>query len=422
MDDRPDVIDEVAHYKKGDTEIVWKPVPATTVDNLKYYEISGQQLEPSTTYMVRVRRFSSLSSKYSDSSEEFEFTTHLSYQQRNAEPQSISSAEDTSSFSISSGSITTTSSELDSENPFSGFAASESRPFLVVVNDYQPIESLKQPSEIPPLEETSKNQKKGSEKYQEDWIIKCPQGSFNPFPQGFGIPIQTEALHAGHPSIGSMQQLGRQRLRPWLEEQIQSGRYPGVSWLDQSARIFQIPWTHAARHGWSIDRDATLFRSWAMHTGRYRPGKDKPDPKTWKANFRCALNSLPDVCELPEHSRKRGSNAYRVYRMLPSSQTRKRRKGLQFLNKPQERRSVGECPHDEAFPMHTWQPATTRSISDTLLKVENGAQNAFSCNQAHGTGDDNPYLPHNENHSDVFGPNYIRELSEWSTHQQTLMS
>ncbi|KAM9765804.1 interferon regulatory factor 1-like [Menidia menidia] len=267
-----------------------------------------------------------------------------------------------------------------------------------------------------------------------------------------------------------MQQLGRQRLRPWLEEQIQSGRYPGVSWLDQSARIFQIPWTHAARHGWSIDRDATLFRSWAMHTGRYRPGKDKPDPKTWKANFRCALNSLPDVCELPEHSRKRGSNAYRVYRMLPSSQTRKRRKGLQFLNKPQERRGVGECPHDEAFPMHTWQPATTRSISDTLLKVENGAQNAFSCNQAHGmwdskpeeqeqseavfklmdhlsgadlwnqtgeqrgwkthtlwdqwqcTGDDNPYLPHNENHSDVFGPNYIRELSEWSTHQQTLMS
>lgn len=36
----------------------------------------------------------------------------------------------------------------------------------------------------------------------------------------------------------------------------------------QSAQIFQIPWKHAARHGWSIDQDATLFRSWAIHTGR----------------------------------------------------------------------------------------------------------------------------------------------------------
>lgn len=62
-------------------------------------------------------------------------------------------------------------------------------------------------------------------------------------------------------------------------------------------------------------------------SGRYRPGKDKPDPKTWKANFRCALNSLPDICELHEHSRKRGNNAYRVYRMMPSKQSQRRRKG-----------------------------------------------------------------------------------------------
>ena len=66
-------------------------------------------------------------------------------------------------------------------------------------------------------------------------------------------------------------------------------------------------------------------------SGRYRPGKDKPDPKTWKANFRCALNSLPDICELQEHSRKRGSNAYRVYRMMPSTQTHRRRRGKRRL-------------------------------------------------------------------------------------------
>lgn len=68
-------------------------------------------------------------------------------------------------------------------------------------------------------------------------------------------------------------------------------------------------------------------------SGRYHPGKDKPDPKTWKANFRCALNSLPDVCELHEHSRKRGNNAFRVYRMMPSMQPRRRRRGDECICK-----------------------------------------------------------------------------------------
>lgn len=128
----------------------------------------------------------------------------------------------------------------------------------------------------------------------------------------FGVTSEAPVLPRLKQTL-SMQQAGRLRLRPWLEEQIQSGRYPGVSWLDQvgpkpptqyhgtagftqtqrlgkvllnsmerphcrlsaalllvlqSARIFQIPWKHAARHGWSIDQDATLFRSWAIHTGK----------------------------------------------------------------------------------------------------------------------------------------------------------
>ncbi|XP_042272101.1 interferon regulatory factor 2-like [Thunnus maccoyii] len=266
-----------------------------------------------------------------------------------------------------------------------------------------------------------------------------------------------------------MQQPGRLRLRPWLEEQIHSGKYPGVSWLDQSARIFQIPWKHAARHGWSIDRDATLFRSWAMHTGRYQPGKDKPDPKTWKANFRCALNSLPDICELREHSRKRGSNAYRVYRMLPSTQTHRRRRGLRLFSRPRERQvSLGACIPDDPCTVHTWQP-TTRPVSDTPPKVETPAEDVLRSTQTHGMweakpedqeqneavfklmdhlsnadlwnqtgeqrgwrthtlwdhwhcpGDDNLYSLHADNYTDLFGPNYIKELSDWSTHQQTLM-
>lgn len=26
---------------------------------------------------------------------------------------------------------------------------------------------------------------------------------------------------------------------------------------------------HAARHGWDVEKDAPLFRNWAIHTGKY---------------------------------------------------------------------------------------------------------------------------------------------------------
>ncbi|XP_070690506.1 interferon regulatory factor 1a isoform X2 [Pempheris klunzingeri] len=227
-----------------------------------------------------------------------------------------------------------------------------------------------------------------------------------------------------------MQQSGRLRLRPWLEEQIQSGRYPGVSWLDQSARIFQIPWKHAARHGWSIDRDATLFRSWAMYTGRYRPGKDKPDAKTWKANFRCALNSLPDICEMQEYSRKRGSNAYRVYRMLPSStQTLRRRRGLRLFSRPRERQATLDDVMWEAKPEDQEQNEAVFKMMDHLSNADlwnqTGEQRGWRTHTLwdhwHCASDDNMYSAHTENYGDLFGPNYIKELSDWSIHQQALI-
>ncbi|XP_048186856.1 interferon regulatory factor 2 isoform X2 [Perognathus longimembris pacificus] len=112
----------------------------------------------------------------------------------------------------------------------------------------------------------------------------------------------------------------RMRMRPWLEEQINSNMIPGLKWLNKEKKIFQIPWMHAARHGWDVEKDAPLFRNWAIHTGKHQPGVDKPDPKTWKANFRCAMNSLPDIEEVKDKSIKKGNNAFRVYRILPLSE------------------------------------------------------------------------------------------------------
>ncbi|XP_037117109.1 interferon regulatory factor 2-like isoform X1 [Syngnathus acus] len=136
----------------------------------------------------------------------------------------------------------------------------------------------------------------------------------------------------------------RMRMRPWLEEQINSCQIPGLKWVNEEKRIFQIPWMHAARHGWDLEKDAPLFMRWAIHTGKYQPGKDKPDPKTWKANFRCAMNSLPDIEEVKDKSNKKGTNAFRVYKMLSSSE-RSLRKGKKRTNKESRPKGNKEVIH-----------------------------------------------------------------------------
>lgn len=56
-----------------------------------------------------------------------------------------------------------------------------------------------------------------------------------------------------------------------------------------------------------------------MHsTGKYIEGQTC-DPKTWKANFRCAMNSLPDIEEMKDKSINKGHQAVRVFRMLPAT-------------------------------------------------------------------------------------------------------
>lgn len=79
-----------------------------------------------------------------------------------------------------------------------------------------------------------------------------------------------------------------------------SATEPVVSELTQSyvhtiqeEMIFQIPWKHAAKHGWDINKDACLFRSWAIHTGvqgggaEERPGEalGGPSSPTQHAEF-----------------------------------------------------------------------------------------------------------------------------------------
>ncbi|XP_078016850.1 uncharacterized protein LOC117270543 isoform X2 [Epinephelus lanceolatus] len=72
-----DLTAEVIYHIKGDTQKVTKPVKPTTFEGQNYYEIPGEDLEPSKTYAVCVRSYTNRSDKFSDSSEEWEFTTRL---------------------------------------------------------------------------------------------------------------------------------------------------------------------------------------------------------------------------------------------------------------------------------------------------------------------------------------------------------
>lgn len=163
-----------------------------------------------------------------------------------------------------------------------------------------------------------------------------------------------------------------------------------------------------------IPRLLTSVSLFLVASGRYHPGKDKPDPKTWKANFRCALNSLPDVCELHEHSRKRGNNAFRVYRMMPSMQPRRRRRGDECIckeSKPVQPAQWGQYSCDqltanplslsglrlfsrsEARPprLHdaaegefsAWQPCSTITISEPTQKDDTPSEDSLDNCQLH---------------------------------------
>ena len=114
-----------------------------------------------------------------------------------------------------------------------------------------------------------------------------------------------------------MHQRKKLRLRDWLKEMIDAGLY-GLKWEgDPRKRTFRIPWKHGSRHGWSEKDDAALFRAWATYTGKYKEGRDLPDPRKWKTNFRCALNALPDIKEIREESCPGGKDAYKIYKMQP---------------------------------------------------------------------------------------------------------
>lgn len=106
------------------------------------------------------------------------------------------------------------------------------------------------------------------------------------------------------------------KLKPWLVEQIESGKYAGLMWDDDKKTCFRIPWKHAGKQDFRHDEDAAIFKAWAMYKKKYQDG-EKVDAAAWKTRLRCALNKSPEFQEFPDRSQLDISEPYKVYRIVP---------------------------------------------------------------------------------------------------------
>lgn len=67
---------------------------------------------------------------------------------------------------------------------------------------------------------------------------------------------------------------GNGKLRQWLIEQVDCGKYPGLVWENDEKSIFRIPWKHAGKQDYNRDEDAALFKVKPLRILPWSPSRE----------------------------------------------------------------------------------------------------------------------------------------------------
>jgi len=127
----------------------------------------------------------------------------------------------------------------------------------------------------------------------------------------------------------------RQRLKSWLIDQLDRKTCPGCDWIDKKGGLFKLVWKHYGRPGFDEDKDAKIFREWAIHTRRHNPG-DPSEVSIWKTRFRNALHKMKkDLEEVNSMHQLEGNEPFRVYRLRSPEEVR-----LYVVNEAQNNRNA----------------------------------------------------------------------------------
>ncbi|RDD44680.1 Interferon regulatory factor 2 [Trichoplax sp. H2] len=189
----------------------------------------------------------------------------------------------------------------------------------------------------------------------------------------------------------------------WLKEILEENAVEGIHYVNGSKDTFAIKWVHASNKSYDPDCHGAIFKRWMKKSRKL--DKYKSNYSMWKTNFRCAINSLPDVmCLSATDSQFADDDKYKGYKIFQfvdeklKSQliTKSRNRQNQNRKFKSERKachldksgrcSMGDLDSNASSPHESLSPVQTPPQSSELLASSFG-YSVCSNDDRHYSGD-----------------------------------